>query len=162
MKTITQTTSYGKRRIKVDTHFDEKVLPSKTDASQANECDPNYIMKKFRKTGTITHLAKGIGSYQDVSNIPDLHLAMTQVSQAQQAFDALPSELRRRFGNSPVEMIHFLQDPNNDQEAIKLGLKVAKPIIPTEAQATNNSTKRSSSPQTKKTAKNDDESNDDE
>lgn len=96
--------------------------PSKTDQSFKNEADVNNIMARYRKTGQITHLAKHQGSYADVSEIPDLSQALDQVTKAQQAFDALPSELRARFGNSPVNMIEFLQNDNNIDEAIKLGL----------------------------------------
>ncbi|AZL82952.1 internal scaffolding protein [Apis mellifera associated microvirus 25] len=101
--------------------------PSKTEQSFQKECDVNEIIRKYMKTGQITHMARNQGSYADVSEIPDLHSAMIQVSQAQQAFDSLPAELRKRFGNSPVAMVEFLQNPKNDEEAIELGLKTKKP-----------------------------------
>lgn len=101
--------------------------PSKTQQQFAKECDVNEIIRKYIKTGQISHLAKNQGVYADVSEIPDLHSAMMQVSQAQQAFDSLPAELRKRFGNSPVAMVEFLSNPMNDDEAIELGLKTKKP-----------------------------------
>lgn len=100
--------------------------PSLTDQSWAKDCDVNNIIAKYIKTGQISHLAKHQGQYADVSAIPDLQSALDQVTKAQQAFDDLPSNLRKRFGNSPVEMVNFLSDPKNDQEAISLGLKVKK------------------------------------
>lgn len=128
MKHIETTTSYGKLRKRVYSTNDE---PSKADPSQAPECDINNIMHKFGKTGHISHFAKHQGMYADLTEISDLHSAMIQVTQAQQAFDALPSELRTRFGNSPIEMVNFLQNSQNKDEAIKLGL-IPKPLeVPT-------------------------------
>lgn len=118
--------------------------PSKTDQSFKDEVNVNNIISKFNKTGQISHLAKKQGMYADLSTIEDLHTSLTQVVQAQEAFDSLPAELRRRFGNSPVEMVNFLQDPANDQEAVKLGLKQYQSI-----------------PQYQRPVQNDDDSNDD-
>lgn len=99
--------------------------PSKTQQQFKEDCDVNFIVKKFMRTGQLTHLAKQQGYYADMSEYPDLATAMQSLSEAQSAFDALPADLRRRFGNSPVEMVKFLQDPNNVEESIKLGLRNA-------------------------------------
>jgi len=41
---------------------------------------------------------------------------------------ALPSDVRKRFSNDPAELIDFLADKKNDEEAIKLGLKIKKNV----------------------------------
>lgn len=132
--------------------------PSMTDKSQQQSTDVNYIMDKYKKTGQITHLAKVQGNFADLSEITDLHSSMNLVTKAQETFNALPSYLRKRFGNSPIEMVNFLNNPQNDQEAIKLGLKIKIG----EETPTPTPTKSSSSAKKPKNAKNDDESNDDE
>lgn len=96
---------------------------SLADQSQADECDVNNIMDKYLKTGQVSHLTNMQGQYADVSQIPDLHTALSQVTQAEQAFQSLPAELRERFNNSPIKMVEFLKDSKNDQEAINLNLK---------------------------------------
>lgn len=106
--------------------------PSDTDQSFKDDCDVNVIIDKFTKTGHLTHLAKHQGFYQDVSEYRDLAESMQVVTEAQAAFDALPAELRSRFSNSPVQMVNFLDDPRNDQEAIALGLKIQIKAEPTE------------------------------
>lgn len=112
--------------LKVSTVYE---MPSKTDTSYAKDCDVNEIIRRFKKTGHISHLAKGQASYSDVSEIPDLVTAMDQVSKAQQAFDALPADIRLRFGNSPVNMVNFIADESNRSEAEKLGLlKKLEPV----------------------------------
>lgn len=103
--------------------------PSKTDQSFSEEVNVNNIMAKYIKTGQIKHLAKNVGLYADVSEIPDLAEALDQVTKAQYAFDALPSNLRTRFQNSPVEMVNFLSDNKNYDEAVSLGL-IVKPSPP--------------------------------
>jgi hypothetical protein len=35
---------------------------------------------------------------------------------------ALPADLRARFSNNPEELINFLDNPENKDEAIRLGL----------------------------------------
>ena len=61
-------------------------LPPETDQSFGKECDINHIVKKFIKTGQITHLARRQGFYGDQSQIPDFQTAMDTVTKAQQTF----------------------------------------------------------------------------
>ena len=50
--------------------------PSMTDQQFKDDCDVNFNVNKFTKTGHLTHLAKFQGMYADVSAIPDLAEAM--------------------------------------------------------------------------------------
>lgn len=97
--------------------------PSKTDQSFKKDCDVNAIMNRFLKTGQISHLAKSQGQYIDVSEVQDLHNSLIQVNRAQAAFDALPAAIRKKMGNTPLGMMEWLADPENNAEAIKLGFK---------------------------------------
>jgi len=100
--------------------------PSKTDQSQAKACDVNNIIAKYKKTGQLTHLKSKQGTYADLSEVTDLLGALTTVQKAQEAFETLPASLRKKLNNDPVRFIEYLKDPKNDEEAIKLGLKVKK------------------------------------
>lgn len=102
--------------------------PSKTDKSWKKDCDVNEIVRRFNKTGQITHLRNTQGVYADVSEITDLKTALETVQNAQNAFDSLPAELRKKFDNDPQKMIEYLQDPKNNDEAYKLGLKSRPPM----------------------------------
>lgn len=145
----------GKR---VYTRNDE---PSKTDQSFAQEADVKNIMERYRKTGQITHLAKSQGLYADVSNIPDLNEALSRVQEAQYAFDQLPSDLRARFRNNPINMVDFLSDPKNLEEAQKLGLIPKNPTQLVEAEPTTSERKKTKTPKSTATIVNDNDSNDD-
>lgn len=114
--------------VKVAIHFDPKKEPSKTQQQFQKECDINEIMRKYLKTGEITHMAPYQGKYADLSEAPDYHQAMTTVVKAQQAFDVLPAELRARFDNDPGKLLEFVHDDKNYDEAAKLGLVPEKQI----------------------------------
>lgn len=109
----------GRKRV-----FTENKEPSMTDQSQKKQCDINVIIAKYRKTGQLDHVKVRQGLYQDVSNIPDLIGAYEAVAKAQEAFDSIPANLRKRLNNDPVQFMEYLQDPANDQEAVRLGIKV--------------------------------------
>jgi len=102
--------------------------PTKTQQQFQEQCDVNNIMKKYRNVGEITHLARKAGTYADLTNVPDYQGALDTVLQATHAFSTLPAHVRKRFGNDPSELISFLQDKNNNEEAIKLGLKEKPPV----------------------------------
>ena len=59
--------------------------PSLTDQQYKDDVDASNIVKKFKKTGQITHLAKKAGSYADCSQIDDLHSSLIKVKEAEQA-----------------------------------------------------------------------------
>lgn len=101
--------------------------PSKTQQQFKEECDINNIIKKFSDTGEFLHLTKKQGVYADFSNIGDFHQMHQTVLEAQYAFDTLPAEMRLRFQNNPGNLIDFLQNPNNYDEGVKLGLLNPKP-----------------------------------
>lgn len=98
--------------------------------------DINNIMKKYQKTGDLTHLTKNLPWYGDVSEIGDFHDAILKIKQAESSFLDLPSRVRELFDNDPGNLIAFLQDPANEDKAVALGLakkrKVEEPKAPKE------------------------------
>lgn len=92
----------------------------------AAEADINEIVRRFGLTG---ELPNGINMpvSGDFTEVTDFQTAMNMIRQAQESFLLLPADIRERFSNDPARVIAFLDDPNNRDEAIKLGI-VAKPI----------------------------------
>lgn len=117
-------TSKGIILRKVETKHTDESMTSQADAKEA---DVNFIMSKYIKTGIPPEFRQG-GLYADVSEIPDLSTMLDTVSKAQTAFDLLDSKTREFFGNSPVNMVNFLGDSSNREQAEKLGLLAPKPI----------------------------------
>lgn len=99
--------------------------PSLTDQSQAKDADINNIMEKFGKTGLVpTNLRTALPD--EFIEAFDYQSALNGMMQADAAFADLPSQIRARFSNDPAELLEFLQDPRNRDEAIRLGI-VNKP-----------------------------------
>ncbi len=101
--------------------------PSRTKQSFAVEADINNIIARYLKTGMAPVTDASRGSFADVSNIGSYAEVLQKVTAAQAGFRRLPSRLRTRFGNDPVRLLEFLGDPENREEAIKLGLVKAPP-----------------------------------
>jgi len=101
---------------------------SLTKQSFRDECDINFIMNKWKRTGEIP--ADSVGRmrprYGDFTNANDYMEACNRVIDANEAFDSMPSFLRDRFANEPANLIAFLADSANQEEAIKLGLAEAQ------------------------------------
>lgn len=99
-----------------------------------DECDINRIVKKAMKSGVLPSGSRApmFGDFSDVSfqSMQDCILV------AKSAFDRLSSSVRLRFNNNPDELLSFISDPANQDEAIKLGLidapapVVPEPIVP--------------------------------
>lgn len=101
--------------------------PSKVQQQFKDEVDINRIMKKYSKGIPVTHLNRGAGFYADFSEVKDYASALHSLAKAQSSFMELPSKLRSRFGNDPAQLLDFLSDPSNRDEAVKLGLVNAAP-----------------------------------
>lgn len=108
-------------------------LPSRAKQSFADECNINNIMAKFNKTGILEHENKQTPQYGDLMPFDDYHQALTQTIEAQEAFDDLPSAIRTKFNNDPGEFLQFVENPENADELVDLGLAEAQgePSVPT-------------------------------
>jgi len=90
-----------------------------------DECDINNILRQFNVTGILPENALS-PRYGDFTGVVDYHSALNQVIAAEDEFMSLPAELRARFQNDPAQLIAFLENAENKNEAIELGL-VNKP-----------------------------------
>lgn len=105
---------------KVKTIFEGESL---TQQQFKDSSDINWIMKRYQKTGSLEHVRNvQAGVYMDLTELGDLQTSLEQIKIADEAFSAVPSSIRAKFGNSYHNMISFLADPNNHEEAISLGL----------------------------------------
>jgi len=86
------------------------------------ETDVNNIMRKYEKTGILTHVARYAGEYGDFSGVPDYKEGLERIMAANEMFDSLPARLRDRFGNDPAKFIDFATNPENLDELRTMGL----------------------------------------
>lgn len=98
---------------------------SLTQQNFAEEVDINTIVRRFNLTGQLPTNFQ-MPTYGDFTGISDYHTAMNIVAAADEQFLSLPAELRARFNNDPGQLIEFLENDKNRDEAVKLGLVTPK------------------------------------
>lgn len=97
----------------------------RTKQSFTKECDINTIINNWKRTGQLSHVSFHEGHYGDFTDADDYLASRLQLQLAQDAFMALPSNIREEMGNDPGTLLEFLADPANDERAIELRLKEA-------------------------------------
>lgn len=100
-----------------------------TVQSERKDADINEIIARFNKSGALPPSLRGNPFYGDVSEFGDLQDSYMKIQEAERLFMSYPADVRERFDNNPVEMIDFLSDDANRDEAIKLGLVVPRPPV---------------------------------
>ncbi len=93
-----------------------------------HEVDINSIMSKYLKTGVMTQdaLSKRQATFADVSQMGDYKECHDKVIAARAAFMTLAPAVRSKFENNPAQILDFLADEANRDEAIELGI-IPKP-----------------------------------
>lgn len=103
---------------------------SRTQQHFADDCDVNSIIHKYTKTNVLKGPMGRLGSkprqpqFGDFSTSPDYQESLNTIIDAQEHFESLPSQIRRKFKNDPLKFLEFMDNPKNVEEAIELGLAV--------------------------------------
>lgn len=113
----------------VDMYTGEE-LGSMTKQSFKDECDINNIMSRYEATGVVQHVSGRTAEFGDFISPLDFQASMNAVIEAQDMFAQLPARVRDRFGNDPGQMLEFLSEEKNRDEAIALGLVNPPPAEP--------------------------------
>lgn len=120
-----------------DEASDESALecpePSLTKQEFVEECDINVIIKRFGLGMELPENAR-VPVNSEFEEVFDFQSAMNAVVNAREQFMLFPAHVRARFHNDPAEMIDFVSNAENRDEAIKLGL-VPRPRTPEEIEA---------------------------
>lgn len=116
MTVIMKERENGRLRVMLDTGQESRVEQHHKDSVNVNK-----IIAKYRKTGLFPHRTD-VPRYGDFSSVDDFHGAQNRIRQAEEDFLKLPAEIRKRFDNDPGELVEFVNDPQNAEEAIRLGL----------------------------------------
>lgn len=94
---------------------------SLTQQHQKEQADINYIIEQFNVTG-ILPVSPITPSYGDFTGVHDYQTAMNALIALDDEFSSLPAKIRARFDNDPENLINFLNNAENRDEAIELGL----------------------------------------
>jgi phage internal scaffolding protein len=103
-------------------YFDDD--PGLTEQHHKNECDINNIMSKFSPDVLTAHALNYAGNYGDYSDMPDYHTALNMIRQIDNMFLDVPAEIRAKFNNDPASFIDFVNNPDNREAMVELGLVV--------------------------------------
>lgn len=95
--------------------------PSLAKQSFAEDADINTIVNRFGLTGQLPTNVN-IPLQGDFKGIFDYMTAMNTIIAANRAFMTMPAKVRTRFNNDPGVFLDFCHDPENYDEATKLGL----------------------------------------
>lgn len=122
MKIVKESRENGSLRVKC---FPEG--KSMTQQHMADATDINRIMARYLKNGgSFAKLPDPVGMYADLTQLGDFQESMNVISKATFAFQQLPANFRQELNNDPQQLINFLNDPENRDRAVKMGLM--KPV----------------------------------
>lgn len=95
--------------------------PGKTEQSHKAEVDINAIIKKHG-IDMIAKTSKVIQLKYDDNPDNDFQETMNMLIKANQSFESLPSQIRRRFANDPAQFMDFVHNKDNQEEMYNMGL----------------------------------------
>lgn len=105
----------------------QSTVPSMTQQQFRDEADINYIISMYDSTGVMpTYHGDGQPAqpmFGDFAELPDnAQDVYNQMLAAKADFDSLPLDVRKRFDYDPAAFLAFVDDPNNLDELVAMGL----------------------------------------
>lgn len=98
---------------------------SRTQQNQLHDTDINVIVSRFIKTGTMPDIPMPtIADFTD--SVTDFQTAMNMIVAAERSFMTLPADVRAYFGNDPQKFLTFVDNADNFDEAVRLGIAKAR------------------------------------
>lgn len=109
--------SYGSKYVRGQ-RLSVDIDPAKCKTEQAHkqECDINYILKRYRKTGMLP-VANRAPQFGDAITMNSFNAAMNTVAEGKSAFEALPAAVRRKFKNNPKYWLESIDAQISAQRA---------------------------------------------
>ncbi len=98
----------------------------RTKQAFRDETDIVKMLSRAQKAGTMSHLEQYEQSYGDFADF-DFFESVIMLTKGREVFDALPSELRSEFNQSPMQFFEYVNDPANAGELHKKLPGLAKP-----------------------------------
>jgi hypothetical protein len=92
-----------------------------TEQSHKKMCDVNNIIRKYDKTGLLTHVSNMEYRFGAMSSM-DFKQMNDQIAEFKSNVEALPSSIRKELGVTPMNVLKWFEDPKNRDRAIELGL----------------------------------------
>ena len=93
-----------------------------TEQHHAERTRVSWILEQYRRTGVVDHVQRAAPRYVDLSEVPSFEEAFNLVERAEEAFARLPAEVRAEVGNNPIGLVEWVQDPENLERGLELGI----------------------------------------
>lgn len=109
-------------------YYQDNSGPSLTKQSFKGDADINGIVNRHMRgagrfgTPIGSPYATRVPQFLDTTRATDLQSALNLVMQAKAEFMGLPARLRGRFSNEPMVLLNWLENPENHEEAVRIGL----------------------------------------
>jgi len=96
--------------------------PTRTKQEFKEVTNIRKIMKKYERTGELTHIAPELMAYANFTEVPDLKTALDNVDNVRAKFQELPGLIRKEFAHDPTKLVEFVRDPANLERGRELGI----------------------------------------
>lgn len=106
----------NRRRVQ---HFTEDV--TRTEQGHRNKVNINKIVAKYIKTGYVEQQNRP-AMYGDFSGVLDYHSTLNRIKNAENEFQKIPSEIRKKFDNDIGMLVEYVNNPDNESECVRMGL----------------------------------------
>lgn len=116
MDVIVSERDNGTRRVQVK--FEGESLVEQSHKKRVNI---NTIVAKAHKTGLFPQRTDR-PTYGNFVGALDYQESCNRILKAKEDFLRLPSDIRKKFDNDPGKLLQWINDPENQQEAIEMGL----------------------------------------
>ena len=124
-----------KKVIPFRSHYSPQLrVPFETKGESLTEqqfAEESQILSKIRKydsQGFFDSINRNPAQYTDFTQVRDLADAIDQIESARDAFQEIPSDIRKKFNNSPSEFFDFASKEDNYNELVKLGLATQRVV----------------------------------
>lgn len=106
---------------------------SKTQQHFKDSCDINKIVSNPEAAGSV---ARGREMYGDFTTVFDFAENMQKMKDAELAFSHLPTEIKKRFHQSPQKFFDYMNDKSMVDEHVKFGFREVSGVESIAPQAT--------------------------
>lgn len=118
----------GRLRIQQDFQY----CPTLAEQHSARETDLNYLFTKYKPDELAAYIAAKNAHKQEIighdfANEPTYQEARNITYNLKKSFEALPEDVRMHFKNH-IEFLKFIDNPQNQEKMLKLGLMTKKQI----------------------------------
>ena len=101
-------------------------IPSNVQQCDKDSTDINKIISRYGEQCVCQACAANARQpiSEDVAALSsvDFNTMMQKIASLNNQFNELPADVRKKFGHNPANMLEFMQNPANQEEAAKLGL----------------------------------------